>query len=135
MRTEARRPQMLTGFRVYAVLPSKDLIAAKQWYEEKTGTTPAREDPGGLWYECADGTWFVVTQSDFAGTAQNTAASFEVTGIESVMASYRERGVVFEEYDMPGFKTEDGVFAMGPYKAAWFKDNDGNTIELSEVGT
>jgi hypothetical protein len=31
---------------------------------------------------------------------------------------------MFEEYDMPGFKTEDGVFAMGPYKAAWFKDND-----------
>jgi hypothetical protein len=22
---------------------------------------------------------------------------------------------------------------MGPYKAAWFKDIDGNTIELSEV--
>ena len=49
------------------------------------------------------------------------------------MAQYRARGVVFEDYDLPDFKTEDGLFAMGPYKAAWFKDADRNTIELSEV--
>ena len=49
------------------------------------------------------------------------------------MARYRAQGVVFEDYDLPEFKTVDGVFAMGPYKAAWFKDPDGNIIELSEV--
>jgi catechol 2,3-dioxygenase-like lactoylglutathione lyase family enzyme len=124
---------MLTDFKVYAVLPSKDLAAARAWYEEKTGTSPVKEDPGGLWYECAEGTWFVVTGSAYAGTAQNTAASFQVNGIEELMAKLRARGVVFEDYDLPDFKTTDGLFTMGPSKAAWFKDIDGNTIELSEV--
>jgi catechol 2,3-dioxygenase-like lactoylglutathione lyase family enzyme len=125
---------VLTDSRVYAVLPSKDLAASRAWYEAKTGTTPTKEDPGGLWYECADGTWFVVTASQFAGTAQNTAASFHVDDLQRVMSDYRSRGLVFEEYDMPGFKTVDGVLSMGPYKAAWFKDGDGNTIEMSQVG-
>ncbi len=97
--------------------------------------SPAKEDPGGLWYECADGTWFVITPSAFAGTALNTAASFQVTDLEDVMARYRSQGVVFEEYDLPDFKTVNGLFAMGPYSAAWFKDPDGNIIELSEVKT
>lgn len=88
-----------------------------------------------MWYQCDNGTWFVVTRSAFAGTAQNTAASFEVTDIEKVMRRYRASGVVFEEYDLPDFKTRDGLFEMGPYKAAWFKDVDGNIIELSEVGS
>jgi hypothetical protein len=124
---------MLTGFKVYAVLPSSDLDRARAWYEEKTGTTPSMSDPGGLWYECADGTWFFVTRSAYAGTAQNTAASFQVTGIEQVMADLRERGLVFEEYDLPDIKTENGLFTYGRYKAAWFKDADGNIIEISEV--
>jgi hypothetical protein len=124
---------MLTDFKVYAVLPSTDLDRARTWFEEMTGTTPTMADPGGLWYSCAEGTWFVVTRSSYAGTAQNTAVSFQVTGIEQVMADLRGRGLVFEEYDLPDFKTVDGVFAMGPYKAAWFKDADGNIIELSEV--
>jgi hypothetical protein len=126
---------MLTEFPVFAVLPASDLARARAWYEEKAGILPTTEDPGGLWYRCAEGTWFVVTPSTFAGTAQNTAASFKVSAIEGVMSELRERGVVFEEYDMAEFKTVNGLFEMGPYKAAWFKDSEGNTIELSEVGT
>jgi catechol 2,3-dioxygenase-like lactoylglutathione lyase family enzyme len=124
---------MLTDFKVFAVLPTKDVSAARAWYEDKTGSTPAKEDPGGLWYGCAGGTWFVVTPSQFAGTAENTAVSFEVSDIEAVMDDFRGRGVVFEEYDLPDFKTVEGLLSMGPYKAAWFKDGDGNIIELTEV--
>jgi hypothetical protein len=91
------------------------------------------EDPGGLWYACADGTWLVVTPSGFAGTAQNTAASFTVTDIVGLMKDLRARGVAFEEYDLPNFKTVDGLFEAGGYKAAWFKDSDGNIVELAEL--
>ncbi|HEY5889432.1 MAG TPA: VOC family protein [Acidimicrobiia bacterium] len=124
---------MLTDFSVSAILPTRDLRAARDWFEAKTGSIPTREDPGGLWYECSGGTWFAVTPSAFAGTAQNTAASFQVSDIESVMSEFRNRGVVFEEYDLPDFKTVDGLVSMGPYRAAWFKDNDGNILEISEV--
>jgi hypothetical protein len=44
------------------------------------------------------------------------------------------RGPVRLEFeDVPGFKTENGLFAMGPIKAAWFKDSEGNILEISEV--
>jgi catechol-2,3-dioxygenase len=126
---------MLDRFRVHAVLPAHDLQRAKAWWDEKVGMTPTTEDPGGLWFACAEGTWVVITPSANAGTAKNTAASFTVTGIETLMDSLRERGVIFEEYDMGDFKTVNGLFEMGPYKAAWFKDSEGNIVEIAEVPT
>jgi catechol 2,3-dioxygenase-like lactoylglutathione lyase family enzyme len=124
---------MLDRFRVYAILPASDLGRAKAWWEKHVGMSPTNEDPGGLWYACADGTWVVIAPSGFAGTAQNTAVSFSVTGIEALMTELRGRGVVFEEYDLPGFKTVDGLFEMDGYKAAWFKDSEGNTVEVAQV--
>jgi catechol 2,3-dioxygenase-like lactoylglutathione lyase family enzyme len=124
---------MLQGFPVYAVLAASDLGRAKAFYQEKVGMAPTKEDPGGLWYECAGGTWLLVTPSQFAGTAQNTQASFQVENIEALMSGLRERGLAFEEYDLPGFKTENGLLEMGGYKAAWFRDSEGNTIEIAQV--
>ena len=57
-----------------------------------------------------------------------------VEHIEDVMSDLRDRGVVFEEYYLPEFKTVDGLFTFGGSKAAWFKDGDGNIIEVAEVG-
>ena len=125
---------MLDRFPVSAVLPSADLDVARAWYRDCLGMEPTKADPGGLWYSCADGTWFTVTHSAFAGTAKNTAASFHVTGVRELVAAMRTKGVVFEDYDLPDFKTTDGILTWGPYTAAWFKDADGNIIEVSEVG-
>jgi hypothetical protein len=124
---------MLDRFRVYAILPASDLDRAKAWWQEKVGMSPTTEDPGGLWYQCAEGTWMAITRSANAGTAQNTAVSFTVTQIEYVMAELRQRGVVFEEYDLPYMKTIDGLFEMGGYKGAWFKDSEGNIVEIAQV--
>ena len=49
------------------------------------------------------------------------------------MADLRARGVVFEDYDFGELKTVDGLADFGTAKAAWFKDSEGNTHELSEV--
>ena len=44
------------------------------------------------------------------------------------------RGVVFEQYDQPGIKTDSrGIFDAGRFRAAWVKDPDGNTMALTEV--
>jgi hypothetical protein len=45
----------------------------------------------------------------------------------------RERGVVFEDYDFGEMRTVDGVLEVGDAKAAWFKDSEGNTYELTET--
>jgi hypothetical protein len=53
--------------------------------------------------------------------------------IEAVMADLRRRGVEFEDYDFGDFKTLNGLADFGSARAAWFKDSEGNTFELSEV--
>jgi catechol-2,3-dioxygenase len=124
----------LGEFQVYAVLPASDFARARSWYQEKLELIPSEEMPGNAWYRCADGTWFILTQTPNAGTAQNTAAGFTVTGIEKVMEDLRSLGVAFEDYDfgeMGG--TENGLMTMGSVKAAWFKDSEGNVVELSQV--
>ncbi len=125
---------MLDKYPLYAVVAVSDLGRSKAWYEEKLGLKPKQEmGEGGAWYECADGTWFFLAVSGSAGTAKNTVAGWTVKGIEQVMEELRGRGVTFEEYDMPGLKTENGLMQSGPYKAAWIADPDGNTLEISEV--
>jgi hypothetical protein len=50
------------------------------------------------------------------------------------MTGLRERGVTFEEYDLGEVQMIGGLADFGAAKAAWFKDSEGNTYELSEVG-
>jgi hypothetical protein len=42
----------------------------------------------------------------------------------------KARGVKFEDYDMPGMKTEGGIATAGGAKSAWFKDSEGNILAL-----
>ena len=66
--------------------------------------------------------------------------AWDVTDIESAVASLRARGVVFEEYDLPGLKTVNGIADIeGTYpskgvgeRAAWFKDSEGNLLGLGQ---
>lgn len=124
---------MLDQFALSARLPAADIDRARAWYSEKLGLEPAKVGPmGNLWYSTG-GTWFLVYQTQAAGTAQNTAAGWQVHEIETVMDDLRARGVVFEEYDFPQFKTVDGLVSLPYGKAAWFKDSEGNILELGEV--
>lgn len=138
-RAAALQASSIATSRLYAVLPAADPQRAKAWYAEKLGVAPKSEEAwGGLWYEFQDGTRLMVTPSQFAGTAQNTAAGWMVSGIEAVMAELQARGVTFEEYDLPGLKTEQGLVTLGPlegttYKGAWFKDSEGNILGLGEA--
>ena len=123
----------LQAFPIHATAAASDLARARAWYAEKLELVPEREDPGGVWFRFAGETWLYVYETSSAGTARNTVAGWTVSGIEGVMAALRERGVSFEEYDVGELKTVDGLADFGAAKAAWFKDSEGNTLELSEV--
>jgi len=66
--------------------------------------------------------------------------SLEVEDIEATVAALRARGVVFEEYDAPGFRTRNGIADIdGNYpskgvgeRGAWFKDTEGNLLSLGQ---
>jgi catechol 2,3-dioxygenase-like lactoylglutathione lyase family enzyme len=124
---------MLQAFPIHATAAAADLDRARAWYEAKLALVPDREDAGGVWYLFAGDTWLYLYGTPSAGTARNTIAGWTVTGIEDVMGDLRARGVMFEDYDFGELKTVDGMADFGTAKAAWFKDSEGNTYELSEV--
>ena len=51
------------------------------------------------------------------------------------MRDLRGRGVRFEDYDMPGLKTTDGVATLEGERAAWFRDPEGNILCLHQGTT
>jgi catechol 2,3-dioxygenase-like lactoylglutathione lyase family enzyme len=90
----------IADFAIWPVLAASDIGRARKWYEEKLGLSPTKEDEaGGLWFEFTGGTWLLVYPTPNAGTARNTQAHLEVSGIEALMDDLRTRGVEFEEYE------------------------------------
>ena len=124
---------MLTDHPIHATAAAIDLDRARRWYEERLGLVAEKEDMGGVWYRFAGDTWLYLYGTESAGTAQNTIAGWSVRDIEGLMADLRLRGVTFEDYEFGDLKTVDGLADFGVAKAAWFKDSEGNTYELSEV--
>jgi catechol 2,3-dioxygenase-like lactoylglutathione lyase family enzyme len=125
----------MTDFPIHAVLPASNFDRARTWYREKLGMMPSEEIGPNAWYRCAEGTLLVLMQTPNAGTAQNTAAGFTVRDIDLLMEELRARGVTFEEYDFESLgHTENGLMTIGNIKIAWFKDSEGNIIELRQVG-
>jgi catechol 2,3-dioxygenase-like lactoylglutathione lyase family enzyme len=123
---------MLGDQRCAAMLPASDFERAKSWYADKLGLKPFDETPAGADYQCADGTGFSVYPSQFAGTNQATVMGWLVSDINAEMEQLKAAGVTFEEYDIPGVKTEGGVAELDGEKAAWFKDSEGNILAIFE---
>jgi predicted enzyme related to lactoylglutathione lyase len=126
---------MISEATVYGVLPATDIERAKKFYEGKLGLKPAADiptEPGNVLYSTKQGTFLVYSTQAPGGAA--TALGFVVDDLAVEMADLRKRGVVFEEYDLPGLKTVNGVVDMGKMgKGAWFKDSEGNIISLSQM--
>ena len=123
---------MLSKLEVHAALPVKDLNRAKKFYAEKLGMTPMSEDPGGLLYQCKDSK-FLLFPSSGTSSAQFTQAGFVTKDLGAEVAELKSRGVVFEEYNMPNFKTVNSIATTGKNRAAWFKDSEGNLLGLVQM--
>ena len=121
---------MLQKSPIFAYLPVKDLARARQFYEQKLGFKPKSEQNDGVIYEFADHTACFMYTTPNAGTSRASQAFWQVKDVESEMAELRRKGVVFEEYDMPGLKTKDGIAVGAGAKAAWFKDPEGNILAI-----
>src|SRR2546421_10945283 len=67
-----------------------------------------------------------------AGTSKASQAFWQVNDVEAEVAELKARGVVFEEYDMPGIKMKNSIATGGGAKTAWFKDSEGNIMAVSQ---
>lgn len=119
---------MLSQLETAAVLPARDLDRFKTFYREKLGLSPVEERDGELRYRTKAGATVLVYQTENAGSAKNTALLWATDDVVGEVARLREAGVVFEDYDLPGLKTENGVATTGTERAAWFKDSEGNIL-------
>ena len=124
---------MLKNAPIIPYIPVTDLQRARKFYEEKLGLEPGKEFAAGVIYECGNGTTFFMYKSGGAGTSRACSAFWQVSDVETEVAELKKRGVMFEEYDMPGLKTENSIATGGGAKTAWFKDSEGNILAVSQV--
>ncbi|MDI9634488.1 VOC family protein [Anaerolineae bacterium CFX9] len=123
---------MLTQATVYPTVPAHDIGRAREFYEQKLGLSPLRELAEGVLYQLSGGTLLYLYPSQWAGTAGHTVASFMVSDIHAVVSHLRARGVRFENYDLPGLRTVDGIAELDGEYAAWFKDTEGNILAIGQ---
>lgn len=123
---------MLQDFPMYAYIPARDLARARQFYETRVGLRPKEERDGGVVYEFAGGTACFLYLTPNAGTSQASQAFWSVKDVDGLIEALKKRGVVFEDYDMPGVRSPAGAVIAGGAKAAWFKDSEGNIMALIE---
>jgi hypothetical protein len=123
---------MLKDARIVPYIPVANVARARTFYEEKIGLVAKQEYAGGVIYECGDGSWVFMYPSAGAGTSRASTAFWAVDDVVAEVAALRKKGVVFEEYDMPGLKTVNGIATGGGAKTAWFKDTEGNILAISQ---
>src|SRR5882757_5414712 len=99
---------MLQKSPMYSYIPATDVPRARKFYEQKLGFKPKEERAGGVVYEFGDHTACFLYPTPNAGTSKASQAFWQVDDIEREVAELKSRGVRFEEYDMPGMKTEGG---------------------------
>jgi catechol 2,3-dioxygenase-like lactoylglutathione lyase family enzyme len=120
---------MLKEFRVFTTLPVADFDRARAFYKDKLGMTPT--GPQADFFECGGDTGFVISSMG-SKPGGHTQMAFEVTDLGGVVKQLKSKGVVFEEYDYPTLKTIDSIATRPDFKAAWFKDSEGNMIGISQ---
>ena len=110
----------------------KNLETAKKFYEDTLGLTQTgAEDQEVIVFRSGNST-VNVYRSQYAGTNQATAVTWMVgEDIEGVVQQLKVKGIIFEHYDMPGVTREGDVHIAGDMKVAWFKDPDGNILNIA----
>jgi catechol 2,3-dioxygenase-like lactoylglutathione lyase family enzyme len=123
---------MLKNAPVIPYIPVADVARARKFYEEKLGLQPKEDYAGGVVYECGQGSWVFMYPSPGAGTSKASTAFWSVADVAAEVAELKGRGVVFEEYNVPGMKMENSIMSAGGAKTAWFKDTEGNILAISQ---
>jgi predicted enzyme related to lactoylglutathione lyase len=123
---------MLQSFPMYAYIPARDLKRAREFYENKVGLQPKEAHNGGVVYEFAGGTACFLYPTPNAGTSKASQAFWSVDDVDALIVALKAKGVVFEDYDLPGERSAQGAITAGGAKAAWFKDSEGNIMALIE---
>ncbi|MEX2055193.1 MAG: VOC family protein [Candidatus Andersenbacteria bacterium] len=122
---------MLSKSVVMATIPAEDLNRAVDFYKEVLGLQQIEARDGSATFEAGGGSTIFIYER--ARTiAKHTAITFLVKDVEDTVKQLAAKGVTFEQYDMPGIKTNAlGVADMDGIKLAWLTDPEGNILALA----
>ena len=110
----------------------KNLETAKKFYEDILGLTQVAAEGQELIVFKSGNSTINVYRSQYAGTNRATAVTWVVGGeMEGVVQQLKTKGVAFEHYDMPDMTREGDIHIAGTMKVAWFKDPDGNILNIA----
>jgi catechol 2,3-dioxygenase-like lactoylglutathione lyase family enzyme len=114
------------------MIATQDLARATQFYREQLGLELVEEMRGLLVGKGPNGSSFHLFVSPLAGTAKNAVMGWKTPDLEAEVAALKARGVKFEEYDLPNFKTVNSIVTTPLGRSAWFKDSEGNMLGLAQ---
>jgi len=122
---------MLANKDAAANLAVRDIDRARKFYEGTLGLEQVGSEGDELIVYRSGKTILNVYRSDYAGTNKATAVTWAVgDDVEGVVRALKAKGVTFEHYDMPDMRLEGDVHLAGKMKVAWFKDPDGNILNI-----
>jgi catechol 2,3-dioxygenase-like lactoylglutathione lyase family enzyme len=122
---------MLGDKEAVANIAVKNLETAKKFYEETLGLTQIGSEGQEVIVFRSGSSTIYVYKSQYAGTNQATALTWVVgEDIDGVVRELKAKGVTFEHYNMPDVTREDDIHVAGNMKVAWFKDPDGNILNI-----
>ena len=110
----------------------RNLEIAKKFYEDTLGLTQVNaEGQEAVVFKSGNST-VIVYRSQYAGTNQATAVTWMVgkEAIENIVQQLKVKGITFERYDMLGVTREGDIHVADNMKVAWFKDPDGNILNI-----
>jgi catechol 2,3-dioxygenase-like lactoylglutathione lyase family enzyme len=111
------------------MLPVEDVDRSRTFYEDKLGLKyEGTNMEGSAMFALDGGSMLVLLPRPGGSRAESTAMSWEVDDVEGQVKELEDRGVAFEDYDLPEFKTVDHIATWGEFKSAWFLDPDGNVL-------
>ena len=122
---------MLADVSAQPTVAVRSLAKAKPFYETVLGLKPV--GPSMPTVQCfqAGASVIVVYESEFAGSNKATSITWPMgEALDSTVADLKAKGVTFEHYDMPGVALEGDVHVGYGMRLAWFKDPDGNIINI-----
>jgi hypothetical protein len=128
-----RRKGVLGNSRVHPVLLSTDLVQTREFYHDKLGLEILVENEHAIEFRCGGGTKLAVTKSTTGTADSQTQLGWEVEDLRGELDELRSRGVIIEEYDLPGLKTENGIADMGFAWMAWIVDPGKNALAISQL--
>lgn len=123
---------MLADQDASATVAVTDLERARAFYGETLGLSQVDAGGDGVLVFRSGRSTMVVYRSEFAGTNQATTVTWGVGDeLEAIVGALESKGVTFERYDLPHAEHRGPIHVFGDFRAAWFKDPDGNILHLN----